>query len=205
MRIEIKGDPDPVVDVSTPEAAAEFKRKRDAGVFGPRNEAERLAGMELYDLWDAKYEDKMRYAEFLDKVQSGEIKPPEPHFWKAERQFWFDRESSEAERQMYGKTCPEKFRQAILLRHRDDGTMWYASVNFWSSQEGHSSLVIAELKVKDAIGHVAHVSKIADPEKPVEDDVFLMECERQRKSLNGTYFELSNIEPVLVRLSAYVG
>jgi hypothetical protein len=205
VRIEIKGDPDPVMDVSTAEAAAEFKRKRDAGVFGPRNEAERLEGQRFYSLWLSKYEDDMDYVEFCDKVQSGEIKPPAPHFWKSEKQFWFDREPSESERDLYGSTCPEKFRQAILLRHRDDGTMWYQSVTFWGLRDGHSSFEIAELKIKSAVDHVNWCSENMEPEKPVEDDVFFMECERQRKSLNGTYFELNDLEPVLVGLSPYVG
>lgn len=76
VRIELKRDPDPVVDVNTPEAAAEFKRKRDLGMFGSRNEAERLEGQRLYALWEREYEEKMDYSEFCDEVVAGRIVPP---------------------------------------------------------------------------------------------------------------------------------
>lgn len=75
MRVEMvrPADPDPIKDVNTPEAAAEFRRLRDAGVFGPRNEAERQETLQLCALYERKYEDEMTLTDFYEAVLMGEI------------------------------------------------------------------------------------------------------------------------------------
>lgn len=76
MRVEIKSDSRyPIVDVNTPEAAAEFKRQRALGTFGP-SEAQRLETERILAFYDREYEEKMSYVEFCDKVVAGEIVVP---------------------------------------------------------------------------------------------------------------------------------
>lgn len=72
VEIWIRGDPEEIVDVSTPEAAAEFKRKRDAGDFGVRNQAEYEERQRMVDLFE-KYEDEMSFVEFLDRHTAGTL------------------------------------------------------------------------------------------------------------------------------------
>lgn len=72
MRVEIKGEPEPIRDLSTAEAAAEFKRKRDAGNFGCRNQAEYLEMQRMADLFD-KYEDVMDGEEFWARYAAGTL------------------------------------------------------------------------------------------------------------------------------------
>ena len=68
----VRGDPEPIKDVSTAEAAAEFKRLRDAGVFGCRNQAEYLEMQRMADLLD-KYEDVMDREEFWERYAAGTL------------------------------------------------------------------------------------------------------------------------------------
>lgn len=72
VKVWRKYDPDPIVDVNSPEAVAEFKRLRDAGVFGCRNQAEYLERQRIADLYD-KYEKEMTFAEFLDRLEAGTL------------------------------------------------------------------------------------------------------------------------------------
>jgi hypothetical protein len=73
VQVEIKGDPDPIVDINTPEAAAEFKRLRDLGFFGHRNQAELMETWKRLDLYEAKYEDKMSYEDFCELYADGAL------------------------------------------------------------------------------------------------------------------------------------
>lgn len=192
VKVWTKYDPDPVVDVSTPEAAAEFKRKRDAGQFGYRNEAERLESQRLYALFEREYEEKMTYTEFLDKIESGEIAKPVSHFWKKEKQFWYDRNATDAESaalDIYGKVI----RQIILLRHRDDGVMWYTMVITLKNDD----LERVKLKIENALLAIKGFLDEETDVAPVTDAEFEEDSEHHRISMVGTWFDLEHLETVV--------
>ena len=117
--------------------------------------------------------------------------------WKQERQFWFDRVPSKSEEASYGGKSPEKMRVAILLRQRDDGTMWYSVCTFWNLIDGASPLPLAKLKLENAIAHVNWCAENTEPQEPVSDEMFLSSVENKRVEYGGTYFELSALESVL--------
>ena len=119
------------------------------------------------------------------------------HFWKSEKQFWYDREPTESERDIYGAACPKLFRHIILFRHRDDGTMWYSTAQLSDGGGNPASAEIAKAKIKNAVDYVNWCSKVQEPKESVEDSVFQEQAEWQRERHNGTYFELDDIEKIV--------
>jgi hypothetical protein len=115
--------------------------------------------------------------------------------WKHAKQFWYDRETTKDER--LAGSYPETVRVAIFMRQREDGTMWYSTCTMWSLHDGVSSVEIARLKVENAISLLNWCSEQREAEKPVSEEEFASDCELRRQQVNGTWFELDNIESVV--------
>ena len=115
---------------------------------------------------------------------TSEIKPT---IWKTKKMYWFDRETSEAER---GLEYPLKVRMMIVNGLRDDNTMWYATAEI-RGREGDFDPKTKLENAYRAMDMASHYSK--DHNAPVTDEEWAQIVEEDRVKHSGTYFDEASI------------
>jgi hypothetical protein len=121
-----------------------------------------------------------------------------PSVWKDKKLYWYDRETSETERQV---EYPPMVRMMVVNGLRDDNTAWYSVAEI----RGRVGDFEPKKKLQNAYRTMDMASHYNDePSAPVTEEQWAAMIEVDRRKLNGTYFDEASIPTSIQNVPASV-
>lgn len=114
--------------------------------------------------------------------------------FKVKKMFWFERETSEIERD-YG--YPPKVREALLFGLKNDNSAWYAYGCFWNLRTGHYTENRAYFTLERMAENMQRSSEFIEAKSLMTDEEWVAACEADRKKHNGTWLDEGTVPPMI--------